>query len=124
MMTMLPLILLVDDYADTRDLYGTYLRGQGYRIEEAEDGMQGVMKALDLHPDVIVMDIAMPILNGFDATRRLKQEPRTQTIPVICLTAHDHPSQRARALEEGCIAFLTKPCLPGEVAAVIARVLG
>jgi CheY-like chemotaxis protein len=123
-MTPLPLVLLVDDYADTRDLYGTYLRMQGYRIAEAEDGMEGVMKAVDLHPAVIVMDIAMPILDGFDATRRLKQEPRTEAIPVICLTAHGHPSQRARALREGCVAFLTKPCLPREVAAEIARVLG
>jgi CheY-like chemotaxis protein len=119
-----PLVLLVDDYPDTRDLYGTYLRMRGYRIEEAEDGVDAVEKAVDYRPSAIVMDIAMPNMNGWEATRLIKQDPRTMAIPVICLTAHGHPSHRARARQEGCVAFLTKPCLPRQVEAEIQRALG
>lgn len=119
-----PLVLLVDDYADTRELYGFYLRMQGYGVEEAEDGIDGVAKAVALRPAAIVMDLAMPNMNGWEATRILKADPRTRTIPVICLTAHAHPKERESALDAGCDVFLTKPRLPAEVGAAIASVLG
>ncbi|HTV00220.1 MAG TPA: response regulator [Luteitalea sp.] len=118
------LVLLVDDYADTRELYGTYLRLKGYRIEEAEDGIDAIAKAVDLRPAVIVMDLAMPNMNGWEATRLLKADPRTMAIPIICLTAHGQLAERSRAMAAGSDGFLTKPCLPRVVGQEIRRVLG
>ncbi|HTV02142.1 MAG TPA: response regulator [Luteitalea sp.] len=117
-------MLLVDDYADTRELYGHYLGLRGYRVEEAEDGVAGIAKAVDLRPGVIVMDLAMPHLNGWDATRLLKADPRTRDIPVICLTAHGQAIERARAIDAGCDIFLSKPCLPRDLSHEIGRLLG
>jgi CheY-like chemotaxis protein len=121
--TAAPLVLLVDDYADTRDLYGMYLAGHGYRIAEAEDGIEAIEKASALAPTVILMDLAMPRLDGWTATERLKSEPSTAGIPIICLTAHTRQEEVARAMRSGCDGFLTKPCLPNVVAAEIERVL-
>jgi len=118
-----PIVLLVDDYADARELYGTYLRLQGYRVDEAEDGVAGLSKAVDARPAVVVMDLAMPHLNGWEATRLLKADPRTRSIGVICLTAHGQAEQRARAFAAGCDGFLSKPCLPHALEAEIQRVL-
>ncbi|HTV00462.1 MAG TPA: response regulator [Luteitalea sp.] len=122
-MNATPLVLLVDDYPDTRDLYGTYLRTRGYRTEEAEDGVEGLAKAIDLHPSVVLMDLAMPNMNGWDATRLMKGDPRTTSIPVICLTAHGRDEFRKSAFDAGCVGFLTKPCLPSEVLREVQRVL-
>jgi two-component system cell cycle response regulator DivK len=122
-MTAAPLVLLVDDYPDALDLYGSYLLTKGYRVAEAEDGLVAIAKAIALRPSVIVTDLAMPTLDGWQATQRLKADPRTARIPVICLSAHDRAEERVRAFEAGCDAFLTKPRLPREIAAEIARVL-
>jgi CheY-like chemotaxis protein len=106
------LVLLVDDYADNRDIYAQFLLYAGLRVEEAENGHQALEKAFAVSPDVIIMDLALPGLDGWEATRRLKSDPRTERIPVIALTGHALAGHSQGALEAGCDLFLTKPCLP------------
>lgn len=118
-----PRVLVVDDVPDNRDIYAEYLRFKGYEVLTAEDG-QRALEAAAAHPlDVIVMDLALPVLDGWEATRRLKADERTRDIPVIALTAHDEPTYRQRALDVGCEVFLTKPHSPDELNAAIVRVL-
>ena len=83
-----PLILVVDDFRDNREMYVDYLRYSGFRVEEASDGQQALQKASALAPDLIVMDLALPGMDGWEATRRLKDDHRTRHIPVIALTGH------------------------------------
>ena len=106
------LVLLVDDYPDNRDIYVQFLTYSGLRVEEAENGHQALDKAFSLRPDVIVMDLSLPGLDGWEATRRLKQDPRTRDIPVIALTGHALAGHSKVAFDAGCDAFITKPCLP------------
>ncbi|HEU5194808.1 MAG TPA: response regulator [Methylomirabilota bacterium] len=106
------LVLLVDDYPDNRDIYVQFLTYSGLRVEEAENGHQALDKAFSLRPDVIVMDLSLPGLDGWEATRRLKHDPRTRDIPVIALTGHALAGHSKGALDAGCDAFITKPCLP------------
>jgi len=118
-----PLILLVDDYEDNRDVYAQYLRHAGYRIAEAEDGHEAIEQATTLQPDLIVMDLALPRMDGWEATRRLKADKRTQGIPVLALTGHALTGFSASAREAGCDGFVIKPCLPPDLLAAIRRVL-
>jgi len=118
------LVLLVDDYPDNRDIYVQFLTYSGLRVEEAENGHQALDKAFTLKPDVIVMDLSLPGLDGWEATRRLKQDPRTRGIPVIALTGHALAGHSKVAFDAGCDAFITKPCLPerllDEIRAILA----
>jgi CheY-like chemotaxis protein len=116
-------VLIVDDFDDNRQMYAEFLTYSGYRILEATNGAEAVAKAQELLPDVVVMDISLPVLDGLEATRRLKSDPRTGNIPVIALTGHtsDQDSQIAR--EAGCDAFLAKPCLPDHLLETIQELL-
>ena len=118
-----PLVLLVDDYADAREMYGFYLTRRGYRVEEAADGHEALAKALGLLPDVILMDLSLPGIDGWELARLLKRDPRTTAIPIMALTAHALNGEEARARDAGCDAFVTKPCLPQALAAELERVL-
>jgi CheY-like chemotaxis protein len=118
-----PLVLLVDDYADAREMYGFYLSRRGYRVEEAADGHEALTKALDLTPDIILMDLSLPGIDGWELARILKGDARTAAIPIVALTAHALNGEQERALDAGCDAFVTKPCLPQELAAELERVL-
>lgn len=104
-----PLVLVVDDLADVRAICSEYLAFHGFRVAAAEDGLAGLAQAFELHPDVILMDISMPNLDGLQATGRLKRDRRTRDIPVIAMTAHALPEERAEARAAGCDAVLTKP---------------
>jgi two-component system, cell cycle response regulator DivK len=117
------LVLLVDDYADNRDIYVQFLTYSGLRVEEAENGHQALDKAFALHPDVIVMDLSLPGLDGWEATRRLKDDPRTRDIPVIALTGHALAGHSKGALDAGCDVFITKPCLPERLLDEIRAIL-
>jgi len=117
------LVLLVDDYADNRDIYAQFLLYAGLRVEEAENGHQALEKAFALSPDVIIMDLALPGLDGWEATRRLKGDARTKGIPVIALTGHALAGHSQGALEAGCDLFLTKPCLPERLLEEILAIL-
>jgi CheY-like chemotaxis protein len=119
-----PLVLVVDDHAESREVCARLLGQAGFRVITAINGLDGLVKALSLGPDVIVMDLAMPDLDGFDCTRQLAASSSTRDIPVIVLTAHATPEAKARALAAGCRAFLTKPVLPERLIAEVGRLGG
>jgi two-component system, cell cycle response regulator DivK len=118
-----PRILLVDDFPDNREMYALYLEYAGFEVAEAATGYEALAQAFAQVPDLIVMDLSLPGLDGWEATRRLKSDPRTSQIPVLALTGHalDGYSQGAR--DAGCDAFVIKPCLPEELAAEIRTLL-
>ena len=107
-----PLVLLVDDFADNREMYGQFLEFSGFRVAEAQNGHEALEKAFALKPDLIVMDLSLPGLDGWEATRRLKADDRTRATPVIALTGHALAGHSKGAMDAGCDAFITKPCLP------------
>ena len=118
-----PLVLVVDDSEDNREVYAQYLSFSGFRVEMAVDGLEAVEKATSLSPDVIVMDLAMPRLDGWEATRRIKGAPATSRIPVIALTGNADSESKRRTQEAGCSGYLTKPCLPDVLVSEIRRLL-
>jgi CheY-like chemotaxis protein len=118
-----PVVLLVDDIEDCRDVYGQFLAHAGYQVVEAADGQEALAKATSLRPDVIVMDLWMPHLDGWESIRRLKASPTTVDIPVLVLTGDAYAQARREAVEAGCQAYLVKPCLPMDVAAEVGRLL-
>ena len=103
-------VLIVDDDRDARSMYGMYLRHVGCRVRTARDGRVAITKANNWTPDVIVMDLAMPRLDGWTASRWLKSSPATAHIPIIALSAAAEAREDARAA--GCDGFLAKPCQP------------
>jgi CheY-like chemotaxis protein len=115
-----PLVLLVDDYADAREMYAEFLELYGYEVMQAADGEQALAKAAERRPDVVLMDLSLPGLDGREATRRLKADPETASVPVVILSGM--PSEYAR--KSGADAFLTKPCEPGDLVEAIKRLLG
>jgi two-component system cell cycle response regulator DivK len=119
-----PLVLVVDDFLDAREMYAEYFAFSGFRVAEASNGAEAVQKALELTPHVILMDLSMPGMDGWEATRRLKADRRTKDIPVIALTGHALAGFSESAKEAGCDAFVTKPCLPDTLVGEIRRVLG
>lgn len=118
-----PLVLVVDDYQDAREMYAEYLEYSGFRVAEAKNGQEALDKAFALLPDVILMDLSLPIIDGWEATRRLKGDDRTRTIPVVALTGHAMTGQSDEAKGAGCDAFVTKPCLPDALVDEVKRVL-
>jgi two-component system, cell cycle response regulator DivK len=117
-------VLIVDDVQDTREMYAAYFESRSFRPITARDGEQAVAVATSLRPHVIIMDLAMPWLDGIGSIRRLKQNPRTRVIPVILLTGYPDKAVRDGALEAGATVFLTKPCLPEDLEAAVRRLLG
>jgi two-component system cell cycle response regulator DivK len=105
----MPKILLVEDNEMNRDMLSRRLEKRGYTLALAVDGGQGVALARSELPDLILMDMSLPVLDGWDATRQIKADPATKVIPVIALTAHAMESDRQKALEAGCDDFDTKP---------------
>ena len=102
-------VLLVEDNADNWDILSRRLRRRGYEVVIATDGQQGVDMAHSEAPDLILMDMNLPVLDGREATRRIKASPQTQAIPIIALTAHAMEGDRQKALEVGCDDYHTKP---------------
>jgi CheY-like chemotaxis protein len=118
-----PVVLVVDDFADNREMYSEYLEHVGFRVLEARDGAEAIEIARSERPAVVLMDLSIPVIDGWEATRLLKADEATSQIVVIVLTGHAEPGSRARALAAGCDAFLTKPCFPVDVAREIQRCL-
>lgn len=110
-----PTVLLVDDDEDSRTICVTILEHHGFRVMEAADGGEGLRMARELRPDVILMDVTLPVLDGWTATAELKQSEETSGIPVIMLTARALDADRARGRDSGCDSYLTKPCAPTQV---------
>src|SRR5262245_59931853 len=118
-----PLVLIVEDYEDAREMYAEYLRYTGFRVVEARNGLEAVQIAHARLPNVILMDLALPGMDGWEATRRLKGDPRTRHIPVIAVTGHALSGHSESALKVGCDAFVTKPCLPDALVVEVRKVL-
>jgi two-component system, cell cycle response regulator DivK len=118
-----PLVLVVEDYQDAREMYAAYLTFSGYEVAEATNGVEAIKKTLELMPDIILMDLALPIMDGWAATRQLKQDERTKHIPIVALTGHALAGHAEGARQAGCDAFVTKPCLPDALVAEIQRML-
>ena len=118
-----PLVLVVDDFQDNREMYCEYLAFAGFRVIEAANGQEAVDQAFEKLPDVIIMDLSLPVMDGWEATRLLKRDARTRTIPVVALTGHALAGHSKGARDAGCDAFLAKPCLPDQLVAEIRRML-
>ena len=122
-MSVAPLVLVVEDYPDAREMYAEYLRFSGFRVEEARNGEEALAKAQESVPDVVLMDLALPLMDGWEATRRLKSDRRTASTLVVALTGHALAGHAEGARRAGCDAFVTKPCLPDELVDVIRKLL-
>ena len=118
-----PLVLVVEDYPDAREMYTAYLQFSGFEVAEAANGLEAIEKAETLMPDIVLMDLALPRMDGWEATRRLKSNDRTRHIPVVALTGHALAGHAEGARQAGCDAFVTKPCLPDALVAEIRRLL-
>ena len=115
---MVPLVLVVDDSPDARAVYSDYLEYAGFRVITAADGEQAITAANEEWPAVIVMDLAMPKVDGWEAIRRLRADPMTAEIPIVALSAYAFGDAQLRARDLGADLCLTKPCLPSQVALV------
>ena len=118
-----PRVLLVDDYPDAREMYSEYLEFSGFDVVEAGNGMEALQRAVDTAPDIILMDLSLPVMDGWEATRRLKADQRTKGIPVVALTGHALAGISEGAKQAGCDAFVTKPCLPEDLVREIRKIL-
>jgi two-component system cell cycle response regulator DivK len=115
----MPKILVVEDNEMNRDMLTRRLRRKGFEVNEAVDGSQGVAAARSDAPDLILMDMSLPVMDGWEASRQIKADPLTRPIPLIALTAHAMPGDRDRALEAGCDDYETKPV---DFAALLAKI--
>jgi two-component system, cell cycle response regulator DivK len=118
-----PLLLLVEDFDDAREMYRDYLAFSGFRVETARDGQEAIDKARALAPDLILMDLSLPGIDGWEATRLLKADPATRRLPIVALSAHAMAADGERALAAGCDGFIAKPCLPPDLVLQIAPFL-
>jgi two-component system cell cycle response regulator DivK len=112
-------VLLVDDLAETRLICQEYLEREGYIVHTVSNGREALEAAPELQPDVIIMDLWMPIMDGWEATRRLKRDLRTRAIPLVVLSGRALRQSEMQARHAGCDVFLPKPCLPGELIAAV-----
>jgi len=104
-------------------MYSYYLQRAGYQVDTAANGEEALAKVAACRPDLILMDLSMPGMNGWRVTQILKGDTDTAAIPIVILTAHDSASERLRSVREGCQAFIAKPCTPRALSSQIASVL-
>jgi CheY-like chemotaxis protein len=116
-------ILLVDDYPDALEIWGLYLRSLGYAVETADDGLEAVEQAFRTQPDIIVLDLELPGITGFEAAVRLRRAPQTAGIPLIAATGYSHVKQLDQARDSGFDSIVVKPCEPATLVAEIERLL-
>jgi two-component system cell cycle response regulator DivK len=116
-------ILLVEDQPHLRQLYAQQLILSGYDVIEASNGAEALAHTASHAPDVVLMDLSLPVMDGWEATRKLKSDGRTAHIPVVALTAHDGSGELQRATRAGCDWFVPKPCPPDALIAEVRRVL-
>jgi DNA-binding response OmpR family regulator len=114
-------ILIVDDEPSIRNVLGSFLSEEGYHMGFAENGYDGYQKARELIPDLIIMDVTMPGIDGFEACRRIRAEPRLAQVPIIMITAVADVGTRARSIESGANDFLSKPFDLHEILAKVKK---
>jgi CheY-like chemotaxis protein len=117
------LILVVEDDETNQQLVTRFLKRDGHRVIHAADGLEGVDQAQTEMPDLILMDLSLPVLDGWEATRRIKGNPKTWNIPIIALTAHTLSDDVMKAMEAGCSNYETKPIVYGRLMAKIRAVV-
>jgi CheY-like chemotaxis protein len=118
-----PLVLIVEDQHELRALYAQQLVMSGFDVIEAENGAVAIEHTTSQLPDVVLMDLSLPVVDGWEATKRLKADARTAAIPVVALTAHDGSGELQRATRAGCDWFVPKPCPPDALITEVRRVL-
>jgi len=111
--------LVVDDYDDARVMYSEFLAFKGFEVVQAENGLQAIAQATSVLPDLIILDLALPDIDGIEVTRRLKRSPATEAIPIVMLTANAQARMLDEARKAGCVAVLVKPCTPEELLEVV-----
>jgi two-component system, cell cycle response regulator DivK len=119
-----PLVLVVDDFDDARELYCACLEQAGYRTAEARNGVEAIDRAIELRPDVVLLDLAMPVLDGVEAARRLKADERTRDSRLLALTGYAVARYADAARVAGCERVLVKPVLPSDLVTAIGEILG
>ncbi len=114
----------MEDDRDGRRLYADWLRAAGFRVEEAHNGLQALERAQELRPDIVVSDLNIPGIDGFELTRRIKQDPRLCDVPVLAVTGYAaFAAEPERARRAGCDAVLSKPCSPEDLESVITSLI-
>jgi two-component system, cell cycle response regulator DivK len=117
-------ILVVEDQEDLRGVLRDLLAGSGYTVAEAADGQAGVSKAKSDHPDLILMDIQLPVIDGYEATRQIKAEPNLRATPIIAVSSFAMKGDEEKARASGCDAYVTKPYSPMQLLRIIRGFLG
>jgi two-component system, cell cycle response regulator DivK len=120
---MSPRILVVEDQEDNRRIVRDLLESVGWRLIEAGDGEEGVRLARSERPDLILMDIQLPVMDGYEATRQIKADPELRAIPIVVVTSYALSGDDKKAMEAGCDAYVTKPFSPRQLLATIRRFL-
>jgi len=119
-----PSVLLVEDDRDGRRMYAEWLTQAGFRVKQAHNGLQALEHALETVPDIVVTDLNIPGIDGFELTRRLKQDPRTRAVPVVAVTGYAaFAADPGRAQRAGCDAVLEKPCSPDDLETAIRNLI-
>jgi CheY-like chemotaxis protein len=118
-----PVILVVEDFEDAREMYRDYLEFAGFRVHTACDGREAIEKAQKINPDLVLMDLSLPGIDGWEATRLLKSDPATAHLLIVALSAHALAPEGERARAAGCDGFIAKPCLPPDLVLEIDRYL-
>ena len=121
--TATPTILIVEDFSDTRELLSVLLRRQGYSVIEAEDGLEGLLKATGMYPDLIIMDLSLPEMDGVEVARRIHEQVKLSQIPIIVLSAYLTQEVLVDARAAGCVATIPKPFDTYELLAKISNTL-
>ena len=117
-------ILVVEDQEDNRQILRDLLANAGYQMIEAEDGEQAIAQAVKHVPDLILMDIQLPLMDGYEATRRIKADPNLKAIPIIVVTSYALSGDEEKARGAGCDAYVVKPYDTGQLEAIVAKLLG
>ena len=117
-------ILVVEDTEDNRQILRDLLSMAGYEMVEAHDGAEGVLKAAEHKPDLILMDIQMPVMDGYEATRRIKANPDLKSIPIVAVTSYALSGDEEKARAAGCDAYIAKPYSPRQMLAKVREILG
>ena len=118
-----PCVLIVEDYRLAREMYRMTLESSGFDVVEAGDGVEALLRVREIMPDLILMDLSMPLMDGWEATRHLKSDTRTAGIPIVVLSAHARNGMVQATERAGCVALVTKPCLPSDLVKEIRHCL-
>jgi two-component system, cell cycle response regulator DivK len=118
-----PCVLIVEDYHLARAMYRVTLEYSGFDVVEAADGVEALLRVRETVPDLILMDLSMPLMDGWETTRCLKSDSRTAGIPIVVLSAHTADNTAEKTRRAGCVALVTKPCLPSDLVKEIRHCL-